>query len=98
MNIPKDLIISPLCSECKVFDEIYNIGRKDERKEWEEAAGSLLMKYADDIHTALPEQVEQIKIDTIKSCIDRLEEYKEELMTDSYVIDECIEVLKKMKH
>lgn len=43
------------------FDEGYQQGRADERKEWEISASELLIKYSGDIYEALPDIVEEIQ-------------------------------------
>lgn len=51
----------------------YEQGRLDERKDWECAAGSLLIKYAEDVYTGLPVVITQVTKDTIDAFVKALE-------------------------
>ena len=63
------------------LSDAYDLGRADEREEWETAAGEMIMKYAGDIYKALPNVVKEIqtkayqqgRVDAIKEVIALIE-------------------------
>lgn len=62
----------------------YEIGRADERSEWECAVADRIIKYSEDIYSAFPEVIAKIRADAIEMFLNAIKTYD----TYGYEVDE----------
>lgn len=66
------------------LSDAYDLGRQDEREEWECAVADKIIKHNEDIYTAFPEVIEKVRNDVI----DEIEEdIRREFPECGYIAD-----------